>query len=117
MADGRQPEDSASQWALPGNQDSSGPMGENGFSFRTCQPGAAHASPAASYAKENGFNGDLPSAHEVTADDDAFSFESGSSQGFFLMPPAQIILATVTTGFLITQHPHPRPPHLTYIST
>ncbi|GAA6083621.1 microtubule-associated protein 2 isoform X1 [Tachysurus ichikawai] len=67
MADGRQPEDSASQWALPGTQDSSSPVGENGFSYRTCQPGVAHAAAAASYAKENGFNGDLPSGHEVTA--------------------------------------------------
>lgn len=67
MADGRQPEDSASQWASPGTQDSSSPVGENGFPYRTCQPGAAHAASAASYAKENGFNGDLPSGHEVTA--------------------------------------------------
>lgn len=67
MADGRQPEDGASQWATPGTQDSSSPVGENGFPYRTCQPGAAHAATAASYAKENGFNGDLPSGHEVTA--------------------------------------------------
>lgn len=67
MADGRQPEDSASQWASPGTQDSSSPVGENGFPYRTCQPGAPHAATAASYAKENGFNGDLQSGHEVTA--------------------------------------------------
>uniref|UniRef100_A0A3B4C7M9 Microtubule-associated protein 2 n=1 Tax=Pygocentrus nattereri TaxID=42514 RepID=A0A3B4C7M9_PYGNA len=70
MADGRQPEDSAPQWASPGAQGSASPVGhgENGFSYRACQPGGAHAGSAASYAKENGFNGDLPSGHVVTAE-------------------------------------------------
>uniref|UniRef100_A0A8B9KLU4 Microtubule-associated protein 2 n=1 Tax=Astyanax mexicanus TaxID=7994 RepID=A0A8B9KLU4_ASTMX len=70
MADGRQPEDSAPQWAPPGAQGSASPVGhgENGFSYRACQPGGAHAGSAASYAKENGFNGDLPSGHAVTAE-------------------------------------------------
>ncbi|XP_059418346.1 microtubule-associated protein 2-like isoform X12 [Carassius carassius] len=72
MADGRQPEDSGPQWSSPGAQGSSSPggHGENGFSstYRTCQPGNAHASSAGSYAKENGFNGDLTSGHAVTAE-------------------------------------------------
>ncbi|XP_016410223.1 microtubule-associated protein 2 [Sinocyclocheilus rhinocerous] len=72
MADGRQPEDSGPQWSSPGAQGSSSPggHGENGFSstYRTCQPGSAHAGSAASYAKENGFNGDLTSGHAVTAE-------------------------------------------------
>ncbi|XP_043104448.1 microtubule-associated protein 2 isoform X23 [Puntigrus tetrazona] len=72
MADGRQPEDSGPQWSSPGAQGSSSPggHGENGFSstYRTCQPGGAHAGSAASYAKENGFNGDLSSGHAVTAE-------------------------------------------------
>ncbi|XP_073701183.1 microtubule-associated protein 2-like [Garra rufa] len=72
MADGRQPEDSGPQWSSPGAQSSSSPggHGENGFSstYRTCQPGGAHAGSAASYAKENGFNGDLTSGHAVTAE-------------------------------------------------
>uniref|UniRef100_A0A3B1IGW4 Microtubule-associated protein 2 n=1 Tax=Astyanax mexicanus TaxID=7994 RepID=A0A3B1IGW4_ASTMX len=70
MADGRQPEDSAPQWAPPGAQGSASPVGhgENGFSYRACQPGGSHAGSAASYAKENGFNGDLPSGHAVTAE-------------------------------------------------
>ncbi|XP_058643167.1 microtubule-associated protein 2 isoform X4 [Onychostoma macrolepis] len=72
MADGRQPEDSSPQWSSPGAQGSSSPggHGENGFSstYRTCQPGGAHAGSAASYAKENGFNGDLTSGHAVTAE-------------------------------------------------
>lgn len=71
MADGRQPEDSSPQWSSPGAQGSSSPggHGENGFSssYRACQPGGAHAGSAASYAKENGFNGDLTSGHAVTA--------------------------------------------------
>uniref|UniRef100_A0A4W4GQ56 Uncharacterized protein n=1 Tax=Electrophorus electricus TaxID=8005 RepID=A0A4W4GQ56_ELEEL len=64
MADGRQPENTAPQWASLGAQASSSPVGheENGFSYRACQPGAA------SYARENGFNGDLPSGHAVTAE-------------------------------------------------
>ncbi|XP_016375291.1 microtubule-associated protein 2-like isoform X2 [Sinocyclocheilus rhinocerous] len=72
MADGRQPEDSGPQWSSPGAQGSSSPggHGENGFSstYRTCQPGGAHAGSATSYAKENGFNGDLTSGHAVTAE-------------------------------------------------
>ncbi|XP_052421103.1 microtubule-associated protein 2 isoform X2 [Carassius gibelio] len=72
MADGRQPEDSGPQWSSPGAQGSSSPggHGENGFSstYRTCQPGGAHADSAASYTKENGFNGDLTSGHAVTAE-------------------------------------------------
>uniref|UniRef100_A0A8C1PXV8 Microtubule-associated protein n=1 Tax=Cyprinus carpio TaxID=7962 RepID=A0A8C1PXV8_CYPCA len=72
MADGRQPEDSGPQWSSPGAQGSSSPggHGENGFSstYRTCQPGDAHAGSASSYAKENGFNGDLTSGHAVTAE-------------------------------------------------
>uniref|UniRef100_A0A671T608 Microtubule-associated protein 2 n=1 Tax=Sinocyclocheilus anshuiensis TaxID=1608454 RepID=A0A671T608_9TELE len=72
MADGRQPEDSGPQWSSPGAQGSSSPggHGENGFSstYRTCQPGGAHSGSAASYAKENGFNGDLTSGHAVTAE-------------------------------------------------
>nr|AAH83396.1 Zgc:103474 protein [Danio rerio] len=68
MADGRQPEDSGPQWSSPGAQGSSSPggHGENGFSssYRTCQPGAG----SATYAKENGFNGDLTSGHAVTAE-------------------------------------------------
>lgn len=71
MADGRQPEDSGPQWSSPGAQGSSSPggHGENGFSstYRTCQPGDAHAGSASSYTKENGFNGDLTSGHAVTA--------------------------------------------------
>lgn len=66
MADGRQPEDSGPQWSSSGAQGSSSPggHGENGFSssYRACQPGGA-----ASYTKENGFNGDLTSGHAVTA--------------------------------------------------
>ncbi|XP_062389775.1 microtubule-associated protein 2 [Sardina pilchardus] len=64
MADGRQPDDSAPQWAPPGG--AQGPPapaahGENGFSssYRACQPGGP---------KENGFNGDLSSGHAVTAE-------------------------------------------------
>ncbi|XP_026127255.1 microtubule-associated protein 2-like isoform X10 [Carassius auratus] len=72
MADGRQPEDSGPQWSSPGAQGSSSPggHGENGFSstYRTCQPGGAHAGSAAPYTKENGFNGDLTSGHAVTAE-------------------------------------------------
>uniref|UniRef100_A0A8C1FZ14 Microtubule-associated protein n=1 Tax=Cyprinus carpio TaxID=7962 RepID=A0A8C1FZ14_CYPCA len=72
MADGRQPEDSGPQWSSPGAQGSSSPggHGENGFSstYRTCQPGGAHSGSAASYTKENGFNGDLTSGHAVTAE-------------------------------------------------
>uniref|UniRef100_A0A8C2E0S1 Microtubule-associated protein n=1 Tax=Cyprinus carpio TaxID=7962 RepID=A0A8C2E0S1_CYPCA len=72
MADGRQPEDSGPQWSSPGAQGSSSPggHGENGFSstYRTCQPGDAHAGSASSYTKENGFNGDLTSGHAVTAE-------------------------------------------------
>ncbi|KAL1267570.1 hypothetical protein QQF64_032933 [Cirrhinus molitorella] len=72
MADGRQPEDSGPQWSSPGAQGSSSPSGhgENGFSstYRTCQPAGAHAGSATSYAKENGFNGDLTSGHAVTAE-------------------------------------------------
>uniref|UniRef100_A0A9J8A1Y3 Microtubule-associated protein n=1 Tax=Cyprinus carpio carpio TaxID=630221 RepID=A0A9J8A1Y3_CYPCA len=75
MADGRQPEDSGPQWSSPGAQGSSSPggHGENGFSstYRTCQPGDAHAGSASSYAKENGFNGDLTSGHAVTAVEDS----------------------------------------------
>ncbi|XP_052421112.1 microtubule-associated protein 2 isoform X11 [Carassius gibelio] len=75
MADGRQPEDSGPQWSSPGAQGSSSPggHGENGFSstYRTCQPGGAHADSAASYTKENGFNGDLTSGHAVTAVEDS----------------------------------------------
>ncbi|RXN31384.1 microtubule-associated 2-like protein [Labeo rohita] len=75
MADGRQPEDSGPQWSSPGAQGSSPPggHGENGFSstYRTCQPGGAHAGSATSYAKENGFNGDLTSGHAVTAVEDS----------------------------------------------
>ncbi len=71
MADGRQPEDSGPQWSSPGAQGSSSPggHGENGFSstYRTCQPGGALAGSAATYARENGFNGDLTSGHAVTA--------------------------------------------------
>ncbi|XP_026127254.1 microtubule-associated protein 2-like isoform X9 [Carassius auratus] len=75
MADGRQPEDSGPQWSSPGAQGSSSPggHGENGFSstYRTCQPGGAHAGSAAPYTKENGFNGDLTSGHAVTAVEDS----------------------------------------------
>ncbi|KTF84833.1 hypothetical protein cypCar_00021784 [Cyprinus carpio] len=75
MADGRQPEDSGPQWSSPGAQGSSSPggHGENGFSstYRTCQPGGAHSGSAASYTKENGFNGDLTSGHAVTAVEDS----------------------------------------------
>ncbi|XP_063069520.1 proline-, glutamic acid- and leucine-rich protein 1-like [Engraulis encrasicolus] len=64
MADGRQPDDSAPQWAPPGAQGPPPPAsaatahGENGFSssYRACQP------------KENGFNGDMTSGHAVTAE-------------------------------------------------
>ncbi|XP_076118743.1 microtubule-associated protein 2 [Alosa pseudoharengus] len=64
MADGRQPDDSAPQWASPGGAQgppASAAHGENGFSpsYRACQPGGP---------KENGFNGDLSSGHAVTAE-------------------------------------------------
>ncbi|XP_036400853.1 microtubule-associated protein 2-like isoform X2 [Megalops cyprinoides] len=75
MADGRQPQDSAPQWAPPGAQEQAPPAAhsENGYSYRTCQPGDAHAAATASYpaAKENGFNGDLSGGHVVTAVEDS----------------------------------------------
>ncbi|XP_069052759.1 microtubule-associated protein 2 isoform X12 [Lepisosteus oculatus] len=85
MADGRQPEDSAPQWAPPGPRtdpgdhshgpppdykDSAPPAArsENGYSsYRGCQPGESHAAPY-SAARENGFNGDLASGDVVTAE-------------------------------------------------
>ncbi|MBN3324276.1 MTAP2 protein, partial [Atractosteus spatula] len=85
MADGRQPEDSAPQWAPPGPRtdaaahshgpppdykDSAPPVArsENGYSsYRGCQPGESHAAPY-SAARENGFNGDLASGDVVTAE-------------------------------------------------
>nr|XP_015213912.1 PREDICTED: microtubule-associated protein 2 isoform X15 [Lepisosteus oculatus] len=85
MADGRQPEDSAPQWAPPGPRtdpgahshgpppdykDSAPPAArsENGYSsYQGCQPGESHAAPY-SAARENGFNGDLASGDVVTAE-------------------------------------------------
>ncbi|XP_066544755.1 microtubule-associated protein 2 isoform X9 [Amia ocellicauda] len=82
MADGRQPEDSAPQWAPPGPRSdpaahapppeykdsaSSAARNENGYSsYRACQPAEAHSA-AYSAARENGFNGDLASG-DVTAE-------------------------------------------------
>ncbi|XP_053733698.1 microtubule-associated protein 2 isoform X2 [Synchiropus splendidus] len=71
MADDRQPEDGAPQWDPSGGQESGGTRGANGYSssaYRTCQPGATNTTSTAYSGRENGFNGDLTSAHAITAE-------------------------------------------------
>ncbi|KAM9804929.1 microtubule-associated protein 2 [Neosynchiropus ocellatus] len=71
MADDRQPEDGAPQWDPSGGQETGGTRGANGYSssaYRTCQPGATNTTSTAYSGRENGFNGDLTSAHAITAE-------------------------------------------------
>ncbi|KAG2458897.1 MTAP2 protein, partial [Polypterus senegalus] len=85
MADGRQPEESLPQWAAPGSHGDSAAHphapaefreqlpsvahNENGYtSYRGCPTGGAHGPDSYAAAKENGFNGDIPSEDVVTAE-------------------------------------------------
>ncbi|XP_051786889.1 microtubule-associated protein 2-like isoform X4 [Erpetoichthys calabaricus] len=88
MADGRQPEESLPQWAAPGSHGDSAAHphapsefreqlpsvahNENGYtSYRGCPTGGAHGPDSYAAAKENGFNGDIPSEDVVTAVEDS----------------------------------------------